>query len=96
MLFLLLGHLETWAEEIDDAALAKSLGEFYGFLRLRIIRLQSTGSRAEFERLSSLVLEVRSTWQQKDQQTFQRQDDEAAHLSTYSGERDRIRAVWSA
>ena len=94
----LLGHLETWTEDLHDAALSESLRAFYGFLRGRIVGLQSKGSRADFEKLSGVVMEVKSTWEKKGQQAPQNGDSSISETKSASLRDDvaQTRAAWFA
>ena len=93
----LLGHLDTWAEALDDSTLAQGLGQFYAYLRWKIVGLQTKGTRSDFEKLSSLVLEVRSTWQEKSQRAIKTFGEAAgSNIVAHAGEQDRARPVWSA
>lgn len=62
----LLGHLESWVQSIDDAALRESLMTFYGYLRSQILCLQAEPTFDAFESLASSVRETRAVWQQKE------------------------------
>lgn len=64
---LLLGHLDSWIQFLDDSTLAASLAEFYQTLRHEVLRFQQRGTREDFQRLASLVLETRAVWQRKEQ-----------------------------
>ena len=63
---LLLGHLESWLDCIDDAAIVASLRAFYAMLRARILQLQAAPQAHQFEELASLVSETRATWEAKE------------------------------
>ena len=95
---LLLGHVETWAEELNDPTLAESLATFYGFLRKRILELQSSVESADFEKLSNLVLEVRSAWQKKNQQitSFNAEVRADTTLEASQYQENQHRTTWSA
>ena|ERR1700761_2111433 len=62
-----LGELERWVEPEADAALAKSLSEFYAHIRSRIFVAGVRQSTATLETLIELVLQVRASWQQREE-----------------------------
>ena len=94
----LLGHLESWTGDLDDAVLAKSLGTLYSYLRKQIVVLQVGGKQDQFEALSSVVLEVRSTWQEKARQAHQafKNASTAPEITAVLGEPVQPRAAWFA
>lgn len=63
---LLLGHLESWTESLDDATLASSLLQFYGYLRSHALQLQTATDPAAFHELARLVGETRACWQKRE------------------------------
>ncbi len=63
---LLLGHLESWAESVEDVTLRTSLGQFYGYLRAQAVAFQASTSGDGFAELARLVEETRAVWQQKE------------------------------
>ncbi|MGI4830061.1 MAG: flagellar protein FliS [Janthinobacterium lividum] len=63
---LLLGHLESWVDFLDDPRLCTSLQSFYAMLRTRILQLQSAPNAAEFEKLAQLVCDTRAVWQARE------------------------------
>lgn len=63
---LLLGHLESWAESLEEEALRASLGQFYGYLRAQTIALQVSARSEGFEELAALVEGTRAAWQHKE------------------------------
>lgn len=65
---LLLGHLESWTESLDDAILSSSLLQFYGYLRTQALQLQTATDPAGFHELAQLVGETRACWQQRESQ----------------------------
>ena len=64
---LLLGHLESWIDNVGDARLASALSQFYGFLRARIAELQRKAEGQEVDALADIVLGTRAAWQHKEQ-----------------------------
>ena len=88
---LLLGHLDSWVELIDDPILASSLTDFYGILRGELLRLQAEPEAASFENLAQRISETKTSWQAKEssKQKFQKlviQDhalsgEQAAHVT---------------
>lgn len=62
---LLLGHLESWTQLLQEPALESSLADFYTFLRSELMRSQASPSAEHFSSLALLVCEVRAAWQGK-------------------------------
>jgi flagellin-specific chaperone FliS len=62
----LLGHLESWLQDMDEHTLAESLQQFYNMLRVSILRLQAAPDAAMFETCAQLVLDTRAAWQAKE------------------------------
>lgn len=96
---LLLGHLESWVDSLDDAALQDSLRQFYSHLRSQAIALQVTTGSEGFEELARLVAETRATWQQKEARERQMRSEagKIAPVMSYeeTGEREPGQS-WSA
>ena len=65
---LLLGHLESWTASLDDATLQASLLQFYRYLRVQAMLLQTATEPAGFYELARLVGETRATWQKRESQ----------------------------
>lgn len=66
---LLLGHLESWTQLLQEPALENSLTNFYSFLRAGLMRNQASPSAENFSNLALLVCEVRASWQGKGTRT---------------------------
>ena len=64
---VLLAHLESWIQLLDDPKLAASLHSFYGHLRTSVLGLQMDQNSDACERLAKRVCETRTTWQRKEQ-----------------------------
>lgn len=62
---LLVGHLENWLEFLNEKPLQDSLGQFYGYLRAEILRLQTTTQPQGFLDLALRVSETRAAWQKR-------------------------------
>lgn len=62
---LLLGHLESWVNELDEPPLAESLHSFYRMLVTSILQLQATPSESGFRQYAQLVLDTRAAWQKR-------------------------------
>jgi flagellin-specific chaperone FliS len=84
---LLIGHLESWTSLLDDRELAGSLTNFYAYLRIEILRLQSSSEPDEFMNLALLVCETRATWQKKQSTGLVRAQEpaEPPHVAGESG-----------
>ena len=78
----LLGHLESWDFGNKDSELTRSLAGFYHHLRNQILALQTERSNTNFHALAELVLNVRSTWQQKEQELILEQQQGGAFASS--------------
>lgn len=65
---LLLGHLESWTDTLDDATLQASLRHFYGYIRTQTMLLQANPKAQPFFDLASLVGDTRAAWQQRESQ----------------------------
>ena len=63
---LVLGQLEDWIEYPNGGDLAISLKDFYSHVRARILEASITRSAPLLEIQIQLILQVRSTWQQRD------------------------------
>lgn len=63
---LLLGHLDSWIDLIDEPILATSMRQFYAMVRARIMQLQAAADADEFDQLADLISQTRACWQQKD------------------------------
>ncbi len=63
---LLLGHLESWTNSVDDPVLQTSLGQFYAYLRSQTLTIQAKPQPEAFHELARLVSETRAAWQQKE------------------------------
>ncbi len=96
----ILGHIETWIEYLDEPSLSASLGSFYQWLRGQILASQTAPSRSGFDDLSTVVLELRATWQTKRKQILEGICSEQAFPSEKSGSlhtpRERQAAKWCA
>ena len=64
--FLLLGHLESWTDSLDDATLQASLRKFYTHLRIQALLLQANPQSEAFFELAQLVGETRAVWQRRE------------------------------
>src|SRR5579875_263760 len=62
---LLLGHLESWIDALDDANLRDSLSAFYEYIRLELLRCQAANQSDPFFKLAMLICETRAVWQRK-------------------------------
>lgn len=69
---LLLGHLESWSERLEESALISGITLFYSTVRARLLHLQVHSSQSDFHQLSEMVLAVRVSWQEKEQQLTSR------------------------
>lgn len=67
---LLLGHLESWLDNLDEPHLAESLQAFYSMLRTAILHLQAVPDAALFESYAQAVLDTRAAWQVKESSYF--------------------------
>ena len=65
---LLLGHLESWVDELSEPDLAMSLRSFYGMLRTSVLAQQKQLDPSVLEQCANMVLETRAAWQQKEAQ----------------------------
>lgn len=96
---LLLGHLESWTVSLEDATLAASLLQFYGYLRAQTLRLQTATDAAEFYTLARLVGETRACWQQRESQLTPPALPHAAPVAPQSWDQEDnggVRHSWSA
>lgn len=84
---LLIGHLENWVHEFEDAQLSTSLLSFYTMLRSRILKLQAAPDASAFSDLASIVSETRATWQTKEQQLVMSASKVTASPSAHSSAR---------
>lgn len=66
--FLLLGHLDSWAESMEDGQLAASLRDLYRHIRLQSTLLQANPQAQAFFDLADLVNGTRAAWQQREAQ----------------------------
>jgi flagellin-specific chaperone FliS len=62
---LLVGHLESWIEFLQEKSLQETLTQFYAHLRSEILRLQTATSSQPFNDLALQVSETRAAWQKK-------------------------------
>ena len=69
--FLLLGHLESWADEMDEPALKTSLLSFYCYVRNALIALQAETNEQRFRDLAIHVTQLRAAWQAKEVEVLQ-------------------------
>lgn len=65
---LLLGHLESWTDTLDDATLQASLRQFYAHIRTQATLLQANPQTQPFYDLADLVGDTRAAWQQRESQ----------------------------
>lgn len=95
---LLVGHLESWLDSLDDSRLRASLVDFYGMLRQTIVVLQREARASGFEALAQLVCDTRAVWQSKEQTLQQELGRRAATQSPrYPVEAEHsARSVWCA
>ena len=96
---LLLGHLESWTGSLDDAVLAASLLQFYGYLRAQALRLQVAKAPAEFFELARLVGETRACWQKRETHSASAAPAPSGNavLQSWDGEEmGGLRHSWSA
>jgi flagellar secretion chaperone FliS len=63
---LVLGQLESWVAPENGGDLARSLTQFYRYLRAKMMEASATQSAKILEDLMDLILHVRSAWQQRD------------------------------
>ena len=100
--FLLLAHLESWIQLLDDPRLATSLQHFYGHLRASIVHLQSSRDRNDCDHLAKQVCETRAVWQKREQDMLSNRgasgDTTRPMLrpSQDDGSTSNVRASWSA
>lgn len=64
--YLVLGQLESWLDADLDSRLSKSLAIFYAHLRAKMMEASIKQSAAVIDALVPLVLQVRSSWQQRE------------------------------
>jgi flagellar protein FliS len=64
--YTVLGHLESWLNKDLNDPLANSLTLFYGYLRARMLEASLKQSASMLDEAVELVLNVRSTWQQRE------------------------------
>ena len=94
--FLLLGHLESWAADLDEPALKSSLLTFYTYLRSTLLTLQAETRTQPFLDLATHVTQLRITWQTKES-TLRQTQARATPPSPHSPEPPAPRqASWSA
>jgi flagellin-specific chaperone FliS len=97
---LLLGHLESWVEYLDDVKLSASLRQFYQLLRTRALHLQRNGSGVDFEQLAAFVVGARVAWDTKESELTRRVAEEAEAPSASVLVDSRVagsnRSHWSA
>ncbi len=97
---LLVGHVESWVDLLDDPKLVSSLVLFYGMLRTRILQLQQSNSSAEFQDLANFVCEARAAWQRKQQNALNSSaismPREAISFTPVSTGERPLRSAWSA
>ncbi len=96
--FLLLGHLESWAVEMDEPSLKTSLLSFYSYIRATLLELQLGASEQRFFELVTHVTLLRATWQQKEKAFLQssRQIQEDGFSKLKVQELTRSPTTWSA
>ena len=75
---LLLGHLESWLDCLEEPTLAESLRGFYRMLSNSILQLQAAPDALLFEKAAQLVLDTRAVWQLKEQRLSSTYRDTAA------------------
>ena len=63
---LLLGHLESWTNSVEDLTLKTSLSEFYAYVRSQTVAIQAQPEPERFHELARLISETRAAWQQKE------------------------------
>lgn len=86
--FILLGHLQSWIDLLDDFALRDGLVRFYCYVREEMLCLQAKTEEKAYRNLAMKVCETRAAWQERQ-----------ARLSTmaiegdgdFSGERGELR-----
>ena len=64
--FLLLGHLESWTESLEDPVLQASLRQFYSHIRSQAMLLQAKPRPEPFYELANLVGETRAAWHMRE------------------------------
>lgn len=69
---LLLGHVESWVDQMDDPSLAEGLRQFYRMLRARVLQLQASPSPEAFVELSHYVLDALGAWRTKENELLRR------------------------
>jgi flagellin-specific chaperone FliS len=92
---LLIGHLESWISQLDDADLGASLAQFYQYLRAEILRLQLSSEMDKFTNLALVVCETRAVWQRKQSEGLS-QPNASSHVSYSIGETDGVRSRFLA
>ena len=97
--FLLLGHLESWAAEMEEPALKASLLSFYFYLRATLLKLQIETSEHGFRDLAMHVTQLRITWQKKEMEVLQSYSSQK-NVSHYPKPAEqastRLPTTWSA
>lgn len=94
---LLLGHLESWTNSVNDPALQVSLSQFYAYVRAQTLASQADRRPESFHELARLVGETRAVWQQKEARSQQApQPSIPATLQHRPDSEDSPRLSWSA
>ena len=96
---LLLGHLESWAVEMEEPSLKASLLTFYAYTRSSLISMQIETNDQPFRDLAMHVTQLRSTWQKKEMEFRKTSDpyrtyDTSTELSTERAPKSP--STWSA
>jgi flagellar protein FliS len=63
---LVLGQLESWVDRDKGGESAQSLGQFYSYLRTRMMEASVSQSAAVLDAQIEMILHVRSAWQKLD------------------------------
>ncbi len=63
--YMVLGQLESWADQDRDKRLTESLAIFYAYIRDRMFSASLSQSASGFDALVEMVSQVRTTWQQR-------------------------------
>ena len=62
---LLVGHLQSWVDVLEEEALKDSLLSFYAYLRAEVLRLQLESKAEPYRTLALRICETRAAWQER-------------------------------
>ncbi len=95
--FLLLGHLDSWTDSLDDPILQESLRKFYAYVRTQAMLLQGNPHAEAFYELARLVGETRAAWQKRETQRALGTQAAANTILPVADELEQpLRQSWSA